>query len=116
MLRNFIAFLILVGAVSNASAALVWKDGLSIKSVEYSWNGTKETITVAINESLATGCSATDTKRQFAYVETFNEAFKIRYSALITAMTSNKKVSILYETAVCDPVYGARLEGIRIVN
>lgn len=117
MLRSFLLAFAFVGLASNAHAALVWKEGLTIKSVEYAWNGTREVIIVQVNESLTTGCAASDANRQLAYIETaVNEALKIRYSALVAAMTANKKVALLYQNSPCDSIYGARLEGVRIIN
>ena len=97
MLRICLLIFAFVCAMPRAIAALVWKEDLTIKSVEYSWNGAKETITVVVNESLTTGCSASDTKRQFSYIETgITEYLKLRYSALLAALTANKKVALLY--------------------
>lgn len=116
MFRVF-CFSMLLLLTAQANADLVWRNNLSIKTVEYAWNGSREVLIVFFNENPATGCAVSDTKRLIGYIQgAIDKPFEIRYAGLLAAMTANKKVDVLVERAICDPVYGTRLEGVRIHN
>lgn len=118
MIRYAFVAAFLFGFIGQANAALVWHNGLSIRSVGYVWtgSGTTDAIEVVFNEPIATGCAASDSGMKMGYVQVLDEPFKLRYTALLSAMTANKKVDMLVDTASCNATYGVRIAGIRVVN
>ncbi len=114
---KMVTFAAMMLCANGASAALVWHAGFTIKSVEYNWNGYREVLVVYVEQTPATNCAVSNTNKVFSYIQSAIDApLNIRYSALLTAMTANKKIDIQINDAVCDSWVGSRIEGIRINN
>ena len=115
MLRKFLSVFVLFGVVSQAQAAFVWYNNLTINSVAYYWDGANDVVEVRWNEAITTGCSTADSEKK-ASLWTNNsvtEPLKIRYSAALAAMTAGKKIDIEVDTGTCNAGYGLRFLGIR---
>lgn len=114
-LRVLITFLFF-GITYHANAEPIWTEGLTVKSAGYYFDGDYDIIEVSWNETITTGCAATDSenKARMKRVGIINFT-KLLYSSILTAQSSNKKISLLLDSSACDED-GASFGGVRIIE
>jgi hypothetical protein len=122
MIKVGIKALVVLGFLvgSNAYAAPIWVNNLTVKSTSHYWTGSLMVVEIAWNESTSTGCADTDTNhratgRWAPSSDTFSE-IGLNTAKALAALSANMKIDILMDPANCAAGMGAFIWGSRVHN
>lgn len=103
---------------SPANAALVWMNGLTIKSYKLYWDGSSTILTVSFKDEgwIPTGCTATDNSKSMSHWNTNapNSLVTAFHATIIAAEMTGRKINVQYENGVCHQI-GRSFNGIELV-
>lgn len=122
MIRTaFIFAALMIGALSQVQAALVWeiKDNyVSEVSIHHDYVAPTyyHVVSVKLKNAIATGCALSDSSRTVTYFinSDIPAVVSLWYSTLLSAQAQGLKVDIKTDNAVCNPTYGRFLQGARL--
>lgn len=120
ILKAALVSLSIFGVTANAAIVFVNSGGvpaeLTIKDYRYYNDGSNNIIEIRVNESISTGCAASDTERKLVYwAAGVTVVHQIILAQATSADAQNRKIHVQYNDSTCNATFGRPVFGVRVL-